>query len=69
MRSIEGDKSGDHIERIQQVGKRLERRYQCVTDLTQSQTSQIKLQDLWSNLIVEMKSEQVKEKITRKFKR
>ena len=46
MRSIEGDKSGDHIERIQQVGKRLERRYQCVTDLTQSQTSQIKLQDL-----------------------
>ena len=55
MSSIEGgiaDKTEDHIERSHQVGKRLKRIYQCVTDCTQSQTSQIKLQDLLSNPIV-----------------
>ena len=39
MISIEGgiaDKTEDHIERSHQVGKRLERRYQCVADFTQS---------------------------------
>ena len=43
MSSIEGgiaDKTEDYIERIHQVGKRLERKCQCVTDITQSQTLQ-----------------------------
>ena len=60
MSSIEGgiaDKIEDYIERSHEVGKRLERMYQCVTDFTQSQSSQIKLQDLLSNHIVEVKSE------------
>ena len=46
MSSIEGgiaDKTEDHIERSHQVCKCLERRYQFITDFTQSQTSQIKL--------------------------
>ena len=60
MSSIEGgiaDKIEGYIERSHEVGKRLERMYQCVTDFTQSQSSQIKLQDLLSNHIVEVKSE------------
>ena len=39
MNSIDGgiaDKTDDHIERSHQVGKRLEQRYKCVTDFTQS---------------------------------
>ena len=39
MISIErgiADKTEDHIERSHQVGKRLERRYQCVADFAQS---------------------------------
>ena len=66
MSSIEGgiaDKTKDCVERSHQVGKGLERRYQCVADFIQSQTSQINVQDLLSNPIVEMKSEQVKEEI------
>ena len=55
------DKIEDHIERIHQVDKRFKRRYQSVADSTQSQTSQIRLQDLLSNPIVDMKSEQIKE--------
>ena len=58
MSSIEGgiaDKTEDYIERIHQVGKRLERKCQCVTDITQSQTLQSKLQHLLSNSIVGMK--------------
>ena len=42
MSSIEcgiSNKIEDHIERNHQVDKGLERRYQCVTDFTQSQTS------------------------------
>ena len=38
MSSIEddiADKTDDHIERSYQVSKRLERRYQCVTNFTQ----------------------------------
>ena len=62
------DKTEDHIERIHQVGKRFDQRYKCVTDFTQSQTSQIKLQDLLSNPIVEMKSEEMKIETSRKFK-
>ena len=56
MNSIDGgiaDKTEDHIERSYQVGKRLEQRYSCLTDFTQSHTSQINLQDLLSNPIVE----------------
>ena len=30
------DKTEDHIEKSHQIGKRFERRYQCVTDITQS---------------------------------
>ena len=41
------DKTEDHIERSHQVGKRFDQRYKCVTDFTQSQTSQIKLQDFF----------------------
>ena len=72
MSSIEGgiyNKTEDHIERSHQVGKRLERRYQGVTDLTQSQTSQIKLQYLLFNPLVEIKLEQVKVDTSRKFNR
>ena len=49
------DKIEDYIERIHQRGKCLERRYQCVTDFTQSQTAHIWLQDLLYNSIVEVK--------------
>ena len=42
------DKTEDHIERSHQVGKRFEQRYKYVTDFTQSQTSQIKLQEVLS---------------------
>ena len=72
MISIKGDiadKTEDHIERRHQVGPGYEKRYKCVTDFTQSYTSQIKLQDLLSNPIVEMKSDEIKIEISRKFKR
>ena len=65
MSSIEGgviDKTEDRITLSHQIGKRLERRYKGVTNFTQSQTSQTKLQDLISNHIVKMISEQVKKK-------
>ena len=54
MNSIDGgiaDKTEDHIERSHQVGKHFEQRYTCVTDFTQLQTSQIKLQDLYLILL------------------
>ena len=35
------DKTEYHIERSHQFGKHFEQRYKCVTDFTQSQTSQI----------------------------
>ena len=46
MSSIEciAEITEDHIERRYQIGKRLERKYQCYTDFGQSQTSQIKFQ-------------------------
>ena len=72
MNSIDGgiaDKSKDHIERSHQVSKRFEQRYKYVTEFTQSQTSQIKFQDLLSNPIVEMTSEKVKVETSRIFKR
>ena len=55
------DKIEDHIKRSHQIDKRFKRRYQSVADFTQSQTSKIRLQDLLSNPIVDMKSEQIKE--------
>ena len=64
MSSIVGgisNKIEDHIERSHQVGKRLERKCQCVTDFAQSQTSQIKSQNVLSNPILEIKLDQVKE--------
>ena len=54
------DETGDHIERSHQVGKCFDQRCKYVTDFTQSQTSQIKLQDLLTNPIVKMKSEEIK---------
>ena len=35
------DENEDHIERSNQVGKRFDQRYKCVTEFTQSHTSQI----------------------------
>ena len=72
MSSIEddiADKTVDHIELSCQIGKCLERRYKGIIDFTQSQTLQIKLKDLISTPIVEMKSEQVKRETSRKLKR
>ena len=72
MITIKGGVSGktkDHIERRHQVGKRFNLRYRCDTDFTQSQTSQIKLQDFLSNPIVKMKSEEIKIETSRKCKR
>ena len=47
------DKIEYHIERIHEDNKRFERVYQCVTDFTQSKTSQMRLQDKLSNSIIE----------------
>ena len=63
------DKTKDHIELSHQIGKRFERRYKGVTDLAQSKTSQTKLQDILSNPIIEMKSEQVIKETSRNLKR
>ena len=57
------DKTEDRIMLSRQIGKRLKRRYKGVTNFTQSQTSQIKLQDLISNPIVGMKLEKGKKNI------
>ena len=72
MITIKGDiadKTEDQIERSQQVGKRNERKCKCVTDFTQAHTSQIKIQNLLSNPIVEMKSDEIKIETSRNFKR
>ena len=63
MNSTDGDiadKTEDHIERSHQVGKPFEQKYKGVTDFTQSQNSQIKLQELLSDPIVEMILEEAK---------
>ena len=57
-----------HIERSHHFVKRLKKRYQGVTYVIQSQISQNRLQDLLSNPIVEVKSEQVKKETTSNFK-
>ena len=59
----------EFFERSHQVCKYFERRYQCITDLTQSNTLQIRLQDLLSNPIIERKLEQVKEETKGNVKR
>ena len=63
------DKTEDHIELSHQIGKCYERRYKGVTDFAQSKTSQTKLQDILSNPIIEMKSDQIKIQTSRKFKK
>ena len=63
------DKTEDHIELSHQIGKCFERRYKGVTDFAQSKTSQTKLQDILSNPIIEMKSEQVIKETSRNLKR
>ena len=63
------DKSEDHIERAHQDGKRSERKYCGVTNFQQSQISQLKCNDLITNRIVKLKSQQIKIETTRKLKR
>ena len=63
------DKTEDHIERRYQVGKCFDQRNKCVTNFTQSQTLQIKLQGLLSNPIIKMKLEEIKIESSRKLKR
>ena len=54
------DKSEDHIERAHQDGERSERKYCGVTNFQQSQISQLKCNDLITNRIVKLKSQQIK---------
>ena len=63
------DKSEDHIERDHQDGKRSERKYCGVTNFQQSQISQLKCNDLITNRIVKLKSEQIKYETKRNVKR
>ena len=62
-------KGKDHIERFHQDGKRSERKYCGVTNFQQSQISQLKCNDLITNRIVKLKSQQIKNKTKRKLKR
>ena len=63
------DKSEDHIERGHQDGKGSERKYCGVTNFQQSQISQLKCNDLITNLIVKLKSQQIKNETNRILKR
>ena len=72
MKNIEGglaDKSEDHIELAHQVGKRNERKYCGVTNFIQSQTSQLKCNDMITNRMVILKSNQIKNNTKRNLKR
>ena len=72
MKNIVGglaDKSEDHTERDHQDGKRSERKYCGVTNLQQSQISQLKFNDLITNSIVKLKSQQIKNETKRILKR
>jgi len=72
MKNIEGglaDKSEDHIELAHQVGKRNERKYCGVTNFIQSQTSQLKCNDMITNRKVILKSNQIKNETKRILKR
>ena len=63
------DKSEDHIERAHQDGKRSDKQYCGVTNFQQSQISKLKCNDLITNRIVKLKSQQIKIETTRKLKR
>ena len=63
------DKNEKHIERAHQDGKRSERKYCGVTNFQQSQISQLKCNDLITNRIVKLKSQQIKNKTKRILKR
>ena len=54
------DKSEDHIDRSHQDGKRSERMYCGLTNFQQSQISQLKCNDLMTNPLIKLKSEQKK---------
>ena len=56
------DKSEDHIERAHQDGERSERIYCGLTNFQQSQTSQLTYNNLMTNPLVKLKSEQIKNK-------
>ena len=63
MKNIVGglaDKSEDHIERAHQYDKRSERKYCGVTHFQQSRISQLKCNDLMTNPLIKLKSEQKK---------
>ena len=61
--------SEDYIERAHQDGKLSERIYCGVTNVQQSQISQLKCNDLITNLIVKLKSQQIKNETNRILKR
>ena len=63
------DKSEDHIEKAHQDGKRSERKYCGVTNFQQSQISQLKCNDLITNPLAKLKSQQIKNETKRKLKR
>ena len=63
------DKSEDHIERIHQDSKRSERIYCEVTNFKQSQVSQLKNNDMMTNPLVTLKSNQIKNESKRNLKR
>ena len=63
------DKSEDHIERVHQDGKRNEKKYYGVTNFQQSQISQLKCNDLITNRIVKLQSQQIKNETKRSVKR
>ena len=54
------DKIEDYIESAHQDGKRSERKYCGVTIFQQSQIYQLKCNDLITNSIVKLKSQQIK---------
>ena len=63
------DKSEDHIKRAHQDSKRSEGKYCGVTKFQQSQISQLKCNDLITNRIVKLKSQQIKNETKRSVKR
>ena len=63
------DKSEDHIERDHQDGKRSEKIYRGLTNFQQSQISQLKCNDMMTNVQVKLKSEQIKHESKRNLKR
>ena len=62
------DKSEDHIERAHQDGKRSEKN-RGVSNFEQSQTSQLKCNDLITNRMIISKSNQITNETKRKLKR